>query len=154
MAVDEVLVVFDAWRRRRPNPTLVSLTKARDAAIRARLQEHSVVQLVVLVEYAHDARTGEARFWQGDSEDGREYLDLVNLLRASKCAGRVERAWAWKHGLQGAPRDVEAQHGVEEVPDVNLGPMAAFRGGPATPAVQRLPPQGTQPVVMRIPKRT
>lgn len=153
--VPDVDLVFNAWRSRRPNPNLVSLTDSRRTAIRARLREHPAEHLIVLIEYAHESLTGEARFWRGDSEDGREYMDLINLFRANKCAARVERAWAWKHGLRGAPRDVEAQHGVEDVPDVNLGPMAAFRGstGPVAPARPRLGPAQGQPVIGRVMRR-
>ncbi len=148
---EQVQQVFAAWRALRPNPGLVVLTPARSSAIRARLRDgHTVEQLVALVQYAHHGDSNEARWWRGDNPDGREYVDLVNLLRAGKTAARVERAWAWLHQLPGAPRPGEAQHVAEDVPDVNLGPMAAFRGpAPGAP----LPPRCTQPVVGRLPRR-
>lgn len=152
---EQVQAVFAAWQATRPNPQLVVLTQARASAVRARLREgHTVEQLVALVEYAHRGDSNEARWWRGDNPEGREYTDLVNLLRASKTAPRVERAWAWKHGLAGAPQPGSAQYEADEdVPDVNLGPMAAFRGShPAAPPA-RLPPRGEQPVIGRVPSR-
>jgi hypothetical protein len=129
MSDQQVLAVFEAWRRHRPNPGRVKLTPARASVIRARLRDHhSVEELSLLVgEYAHEADTKEATWWRGDNPEGTEYLDIINLLRSSKTAGRVERAWEWKHGQQGT--------GVE--PDVDLGPMALFRGPQATGRVLR-----------------
>ncbi len=120
--------VFDVWKVHRPNPERVKLTPARAAVIRARLKDgHTVEELSLLVgEYAHTAETNEAQWWRGDNPDGTEYLDLLNLLRVSKTAPRVERAWAWKHGTSGGQQGQEGQK-VVTVPDVNLGPLGGFR---------------------------
>ena len=120
MSDQQVQEVFSEWQRHRPNPARVKLTPARASVIRARLRDgHTAEELSLLVgEYAHEAETKEATWWRGDNPEGTEYLDLINLLRSSKTAGRVERAWAWKHG----------QRQEVEVPELSLGPMAAFRG--------------------------
>lgn len=158
---EQVQAVFSAWRGYRPNPDRVLLTDARRKAITARLRDgHTADELVVLVgAYAHHADTDEARWWRGDNPDGREYLDLVNLLRTSKTAGRVERALRW------AEQSGDDQ--VAEVPDVNLGPMAVLLGhgeaeypdrlvhvaGPSQEATRQRPPARVQPVRGRVLRR-
>jgi len=136
----QVTAVFLAWQQRRPNPSLVKLTPPRAAAIRARLRDgHTAEQLALLVgEYAHTACTREALWWRGESpeSDGTQYLDIINLLRVQKTAGRVERAWAWKHGQaeeRGRQRQQQQDETDAQVPDVNLGPMGVFRN-PGWPA--------------------
>ena len=154
---EQVQAVYSTWRALRPNPQLVVLTPARASAIRARLREgHTMAQLVALVVYAHQGDSNEARWWRGDNPEGREYMDLVNLLRATKTAARVERAWAWFYELAGAPQPGSAQYEADgDVPDANLGPMAAFRGTHPTTQPARLPPaRSGQPVIGRVPKRS
>lgn len=144
-----VQAVFEGWKNRRPNPSLLVLTEAREAIIKARLREHTVEQLLLLIEYAHEATTGETRFWQGENDNKREYLDLTNLLIKAKTAQRVENAYAWKHGLQGAPKSVGSRYETEEVPDLNLGWRGRMQA--ATPG---LPPAKTgQPVIGRVVRR-
>ncbi len=92
----EVEQVFEAWRRRQRRPTVCRLTEDRVDLIRSRLAKgYTVEDLGILFDYAWEARDPDARFWRGDNSRGRTYLDLANLLRAGKLAGRIEKARIW-----------------------------------------------------------
>lgn len=93
---EDIQRVWEEWRDRRDKPALCRFTEERRELIERRLRSFSADDLVMLIEYACEADTVEARFWRGDNGRHREYLDLENLLRAGKIAGRVERAFAWK----------------------------------------------------------
>lgn len=93
---DEIERVFEGWRARQRRPQACRLTDDRVDLLRSRLSRgYSVEDLLALFEYAWNADTAEARFWRGDNARRRTYLDLSNLLRAGKLAGRVESARNW-----------------------------------------------------------
>ena len=93
---EEIEQVFEVWRSRQARPSVCRLTEDRQDLIRARLAKgYSVEDLRILLEYAWESPEADARFWRGDNSRGRSYLDLANLLRAGKLAGRVEKARAW-----------------------------------------------------------
>lgn len=119
---DPVARVFACWRDYRPNPSYCRLTTARRKLIRARLNDYTAEDLCVLMRYAHEADTAEARFWRGQNDRRAEYLDLVNLLRVSKLDGRVERALLW--------RDEQEQATAHEAAGLDLGPMGVLLRGP------------------------
>lgn len=94
---NEIEQVFEAWRQRQKRPEACRLTEDRIDLIRARLRRgYTTEDLLVLFEYAWEASTADARFWRGDNARRRTYLDLANLLRAGKLAGRVEAARNWR----------------------------------------------------------
>lgn len=101
----EIVSVFEGWRARQARPNVCRLTEDRSDLIRARLSKgYSVDDLLTLVRYAFESQEADARFWRGDNARGRKYLDLANLLRAGKLAGRVEKARVWlsEEGSRGA----------------------------------------------------
>lgn len=93
----EIRRVFEDWRRRQKRPEACRLTEDRVDLIRARMAKgYEVEDLLTLFDYAWGADSAEARFWRGDNSRRRTYLDLANLLRAGKLAGRVEAAHNWR----------------------------------------------------------
>ena len=95
---DPICDVFEAWRVRQPSPGRVTLTEERRKTIGARLRRgFDADDLVLLVQYAYEADTDEARFWRADNAPPgtRQYLGLDNLLRVSKLSDRIDRAHAW-----------------------------------------------------------
>jgi len=92
----EIERVFENWKARQRRPEACRLTEDRIELLRARLSKgYTVEDLLGLFEYAWCADTAEARFWRGDNTRRRTYLDLANLLRAGKLAGRIETAANW-----------------------------------------------------------
>lgn len=120
-AVDDVVLVFEAWRGRQPSPDRVRLTPDREALIRARLRTYDADDLVTLVSYAYDSDAPEARFWRGENDRNQRYLGLDNLLVASKLADRVDRARAWADGESG---DLDEPEGP-----LVLSPIGRLRRG-------------------------
>ena len=93
----EINEVFEFWRARRPQPKRCILTDDRADLIRKRLERGYTVQdLIVLIEYAYESDSPEARCWRGDNSRRRTYLGLDNLLRAGKLADRIENAHNWR----------------------------------------------------------
>jgi hypothetical protein len=92
--LDEVERVFEEWRSRQASPGRVTLSEERRRLIASRLNRASADDLVMLVRYAFEAETSEARFWRGE-DGGRAYLGLDNLLRISKLDDRIDRARSW-----------------------------------------------------------
>lgn len=93
----EIELVFESWRVRQRRPHACRLTEDREELIRKRLSKgYTVDDLRLLFEYAWESGEADARFWRGDNANRRTYLDLANLLRAGKLAGRVEKAANWK----------------------------------------------------------
>lgn len=112
---EDIQRVFTLWKSYRPRPELCRLTGNRRKLIRTRLKDWTPEDLCVLVRYANEADTSEARFWRGQNDRGQEYLDLVNLLRGTKMDGRVERAHLWA--------DEQDRRTKDEDEGLDLGPM-------------------------------
>jgi len=128
MKADPVAEVFETWRTGHSSPGRVRFTPDRKKLIQTRLKSFSVEDLCSVIQYAYEADTPAARFWRGDNRDGRTYLDMENLFRASKLSGRVEDALAWLAG-----EDPDDPDGPADQDDgLDLGPMGAFRSGAAT----------------------
>lgn len=140
-SADAVQRVFAAWQARQARPDLCRLTDDRKRLIKARLREYSADDLCALIDYAWDADEADARFWRGENAESRTYLDLENLFRVSKLAGRVEKALAWRGD------DGDDDGGPDGTGAVNLGPMAAFHGHAPPPA--RRPVQPVQARTLR-----
>lgn len=94
----DVEAVFAVWRSRRPRPDLCRLTTDRRKLIASRLGlGYSAADLIAVIEYIHDADTDDAKWMRGQHPRNRTpYLDLDNLLRIQRLAGRVEAALLWK----------------------------------------------------------
>lgn len=93
---EEIQRVFEAWRDRQTKPERIKLVPDRASLIAKRLGSYTADDLVMLIRYAFEADVPEARFWRGDSPDGRVYLGLDNLLRIGKLADRIDRAREWE----------------------------------------------------------
>jgi hypothetical protein len=127
---------FELWRDYQRAPDRCKLTDVRRRLLQRALRAHDVEGICALISYAFEADTPEARFWRGGGPENREYLDLENLLVASKLDSRVERALAWKAGED--PHDPEGPQGDD-------APARA----PASPPA----PVATQPVRGRTMQR-
>lgn len=93
---EDVERVWREWAGRQQRPDLVRLTAERRKLIGARLRlGYSAEDLVALVRYAYEADEPGPRFWRGENESRRTYLDLENLLRVGKLGDRVPRARLW-----------------------------------------------------------
>lgn len=112
--------VWESWLDYQRFPDRCVLSESRVDLIASRLHSHSAEELCLVVQYAFEANTPEMRFLRGDNRESRTYLDLENLLRASKIDSRVERAIEW------------AAREDQDVADigVRLSPVAVFKRGP------------------------
>ena len=117
MTNEETEKVFNAWKVRQKRPQLCRLTKERRKLIKRAFNDgFSADDLVALIEYAYESKDPGPRFWRGENQQKRVYLDLVNLFRINKIAGRVEEALNWKLDLDQEEED-------------NYGPFRLIRGG-------------------------
>lgn len=100
----EVELVWDEWQKRQRRPDLVRLTDERRKLIRARLAlGYTTPELVALVRFAYESSDRRARFWRGENEDKKTFLDLENLLRVTKLGDRIPVAVEWaERGEPGA----------------------------------------------------
>jgi hypothetical protein len=111
MTRDDVIEVFEAWRRRQSSPERCRLFEERARLIRNRLKRgYSADDLVVLIAYAYESDASEARFWRGENDSRATYLGLDNLLRIGKLADRVERAREWHEDKSDIEADVRPGH--------------------------------------------
>jgi len=84
--------------------------------IGARLKdEYTVEDLVVVIKYAFESTEAGPRFWRGENDQRRKYLDLTNLFRIGKLASRVEAAQNWQLDMKEDEQD-------------NYGPFKLIRG--------------------------
>ena len=151
--VSDVQAVFEAWANGQKAPHRCKLNQPRQDLIARRLKVHSRDELITLITYAYSADTSEARFWRGESREGRIYLGLDNLLRAGKLTDRIERAEEWAGGE--SEEDPSGPAGVQD--GNNLGPMGIFVRGPATTVadkVDRVTDRVRKRVRGRVPRRT
>ena len=103
----EILKVFEAWAKLQRRPERVRLREDRRRLIRDRIARgYEASELALLVRYAYEADTAEARFWRGENADKRSYLGLDNLFRIGKLADRVDRALDWEEALKEPDEDV------------------------------------------------
>lgn len=88
--------VFNAWKNYRPRPHLCRFTVDRQRLIRARMKlGYKPGDLIALIEYVNESDAGWPRFMRGENDRGRAYLDLDNIMRVGKLAGRIEEAMTW-----------------------------------------------------------
>jgi len=114
---NQIQAVFNAWKERQKRPSICRLTKERKRLIKKALEDgYTEKDLVALIKYAYESNDAGPRFWRGQNQQKRIYLDLVNLLRINKIAGRVEDALNWELDLNEAEED-------------NYGPFRLLRGG-------------------------
>lgn len=104
---EDVERVFEAWRKRRPRPDACVLSTSRRRAIAARLRDYTVEQIILVVDYLYEADTPDARWMRGSNPRHREYLDLENILRVERLAGRVEAATIWREDRAQRPPEGE-----------------------------------------------
>lgn len=145
----EVTRVFEDWRRRQKRPEACRLTDDRIDLIRARMAKgYEVEDFLALFEYAWEADSPEARFWRGDNSRRRTYLDLANLLRAGKLAGRIESAMNWRLDKQDRESDSLGRFRLSS-PHVGLG----LSSGTTAPTPTRPPTRRpSEPVRITTPK--
>ena len=94
--VSPIQAVFLAWRCFQTRPDSCKLTKARKRLIERALADYDADELMDLFSYAYTADKPGPRFWRGENQQGRKYLDLTNLLgNAARLSSRVEAATAW-----------------------------------------------------------
>lgn len=129
--------VFGWWQRRQRIPSACKLTDDRRKLLNRALQTYSAHDLCILVEYAYTSQEPGPRFWRGENDSRRTYLDLSNLLRASKLPGRVEAALAWAaHGDEPSDENEEIdpvamQRALTRRAPGEPPPQATTRGTPA-----------------------
>ena len=108
--------VFEEWKKRQRRPQLCRLTKDRLALIAARINDGYTAQdLIDVIQYAFESADAGPRFWRGENQQRRTYLDLSNLFRITKLASRVELAVNWRLDLEEGEKD-------------NYGPFRLIRG--------------------------
>lgn len=128
---DHVERVFDAWRTRQARPELVKLTPERRRIIAARLKTASPEDLLLVIEWVHESDDPRARFLRGGNREGRAYLGIDNLFRASKIDDRIEAARAWDDpGEDADPTGGDAED--------SFGDLGALRSGEAKPVTGSL----------------
>jgi hypothetical protein len=104
---DRVQRVFDSWIDNYGGRS--TLTDTRYRLIATRLKRWTTDELCLLVDYAFNANTKEARFWRGEEmASKRQYLQLDNIFRASKIPKRLENARRWRQNHD----DHEVSEGV------------------------------------------
>lgn len=125
----DVVRVWSAWAARQRRPELVRCTKERTELIAARLRlGYTADDLLVLVRYAYEADDERARFWRGENDRRKTYLDLENLLRVHKLGERVQAAREWADGRPG-PGGPSSDPSPAVVPDRAAGGVVP---GPTT----------------------
>ncbi len=102
--------VFAEWQQQQDNPERIKLTPTREKLLTKQLQRNSPDELILLIRYAYEANTREARFWRGEelSSNGRKYLGLDNILRSTKIPHRLDSARRWRQRLD----DHQVKEGV------------------------------------------
>lgn len=91
-----VAQVFNFWLRHQEHPGRCRLTDGRKRLITSALRDYDVAEVCALVAYAYEADEPGPRFWRGENNRGRTYLDLTNLLSdAKRLPGRIEAALEW-----------------------------------------------------------
>jgi len=115
---NDVEDVFELWRSYRPSPSLCRLTPPRRKLIKTRLKSYSSKDLCVLIKYAFESESSEARFWRGENNRRQEYTGLTNLFRVTKIDDRLERALLWDADENRDSREEEA--------GIDLGPMGMW----------------------------
>lgn len=106
----QVEAVWGAWRLLRPRPAQHRLTVDVQRTIAGALRlGYTADELILVCRYLHQADTVDARWMQGkDRQNTREYLQLDNILRHAKLAGRVTAALDWSSRGAGQAGSVSA----------------------------------------------
>ena len=118
----EIELIFEEWKKRQPRPQLCRLTEDRKSLIRQRLSlGYDAADFVALIEYFFESNDSDAKWMRGENPRRKTYLDLDNLLRKGKLAGRVEAALLWK---------LNSRKNIQDDDD-NFGPFRLIRGGGA-----------------------
>lgn len=121
----DVDAVFNAWRTYQKRPKQCRLNESRTKLIRRALKDHTAAEIRLMLKWAFEADCEECAFLRGESNGGRTYTDLCNLLviKDGKLSGRVEKAMGW---AEEAVQDAVSSH---QGSAIDMGPLAGLRGG-------------------------
>ena len=113
-------MVFEAWKIRQIKPQICRLTSDRKDLIRVRLGiGYEPSDFIAVIEYMFESMESDAKWMRGENPRKKRYLDLSNLLRKEKLAGRVEAALLWQMDKGSSTADL----------DDYFGPFRLIRGG-------------------------
>ena len=130
--------VFEVWRTRQKRPEHNTYSKQRAKQITAALASgYSAEDLILVIRWAYESDEDRPRFLRGENDQGKTYLDLVNLLVVSKLDQRVTWAREWQESLsEAAPEETPGQLRLvaagasphPAAPEAKGGRWAALRG--------------------------
>ena len=93
MSKDEISELYKYWITNLNKEK--RLTKRRSKAIEEALKILSLEDLKLIIKYVFNSQDDYASFIRGDNDLGREYTDILNLLRIKKLEDKLEKANSW-----------------------------------------------------------
>ena len=87
--------VFSYWKKYK-SKNKTKLTEQRKKIIKKALElGFTEKDLKLIIDFAFISDDQRARFWRGDNQNKKEYVDIINLFRENKISEKLKLAIVW-----------------------------------------------------------
>ena len=87
--------IFNYWKKYKIK-SKTKLTAQRISLIKTALNNgYNEDDLKLIIDFAFRSDDNRARFWRGENENQKEYIDIINLFRTNKLKEKFNIALTW-----------------------------------------------------------